>query len=351
MDHHDGFLGTGPAADPTGGLAAGVMRKFAAPAKVLDADPGDLFGPPKVASNFADPGYQYPVHTPAAAWVSAAVYHQAGSDDPEVAERIKAACDDHRLWGEWDRLKAAAAPPPPPEPAWALPAVKKYPLGTAADVKQAATYFVTYADRLSTADRRTFAAETVKAAAAQAATLDPAVRDRLEAEAGLGYPAPPAAWRAECEKRAYMVKDTNGKLAETLTKLAASYLDGVPVTEDPVEAAATLRELDKVAGLDLTDPLRGLVAETPSSARAKLASAVRAASGNWYSLKDLDRVPDQTAAELRPGPVVWSKEAKARLLEDGPTAGVFEQILVDHGAEPVARAPRPRVDWASLATG
>lgn len=336
-------LGDGPLADPTGVRVAAVFEKYAAPAAVLAAPPGDLFDRPVLRRDYADDGRQYPVHTKLAAWASAAAYHDAGSDHPEVGARIRRACDVHRLWGEWDRLKAAAAADraarAPRVTRWALPDRKKYPLDTAEQVKAAAAYFARYADRLPAADRKTYAGELVKAAAGTGG-LPPAALARLEAEAGLGRPAadPGLAFRT----RAAAAVDPALKAALLKAAAAAGGLD-------PLGAADLLRRVDRRVGWDAPDPLAQLVGETPTTAREKLAGVVEAATGNWYRLADLDRVPDATvAAVFGTGPVV-SRDAKAGLLKAASTARAFEDVLRGHGVAPAERARRPRVDWAGLA--
>lgn len=327
------------------------MTKYAAPDRVTAAPPAALFDPPPVACNFADAGRTYPLHAPAAAWASAAAYHDAGATDPAAGERIKAACVYYGLSAEWDRLAAArpAGPVAPPPDRWALPEQRRYPLDTAAAVKAAADYFARYADRLAAADRRTFAGELVKAAADHPGVVDPAGVWRLEAEAGLGRPAP--GWEAEARWRAKMAADAGEPgLAAAIEKAAAEAAQdqvGAPVGtyRTAGELAALMRAVDRRMGWELDDPLPGLVGDTPSTARAKLAAAVEAASGAWYARADLDRVPDAACAAVGLGPIV-ARATKAAALAASPA---FERLALAHGVVPVRAAPRARVDWAAVA--
>ena len=334
----------GPLADRTGCKAAALFVTYAAPAAVTAAPVEDIFDVPKVAANFADGGYTYPISTPAAAWASAAAYHDSGADDPATAGRIKDACDRHRLSGEWDRLKAAAARPAPAEGRYALPAAKKYPLDTAAQVKAACAYLPPHADRLSGAERVEYAANVLKAAADLKVDLAPDGLYRLEAEAGLSRPAD--GWRNELTTRAGLAKLAgDADLVGLFEKAAAGpSADHVGAFRNPAELAELLRSVDRRMGWSLPDPLLGVSGDTPSSAAAKLAGAVKAASGNWYLLDDLDRVPDAPLVELFGLPPVLSKEAKAALLAD-PGRGAAAEAVVAGYAEPAERAPRRRLDW------
>lgn len=343
------FLGAGPLADPTGARAAAVMTKYAAPEAVVECHPDDLFDVPKVAANFADRDYQYPTHTAAAAWVSAAAYHETGSDNEYVATRIKAACDFHRLWGEWDRLAGRAAQDRQKTTKsaavtrWALPAAQKYPLDTPEQVKQAGAYFLRYAGEFSDADRRTFAAETAKAAHALGWAGDPHDLHRLEAEGGLCRPAADP-------KRPFLLRAKTAAENPSLSGLAAALLKAATEAgRDPVADAAALRKIDKRAGWNYDNPIAETTGETVSQVRAKVAAAAKAVSGNWYNVADAAAVPPAfLTAALGVGPIVAGPAVRA-LLADPVKSAAFEQILNDAGVRPVSAAPRARVDWGSLA--
>lgn len=343
------FLGNGPMVDTTGARTAAVMIKFAAPADVRESHPDDVFTVPKVACNFADKDYQYPTHTAAAAWVSAAMYHETDSDHPRVAERIKAACDFHRLWGEWERLEQAAknertrVVKEASERRWALPAAKKYPLDTAEQVRQAGGYFSRHADAFSDADRKTFAHETAKAA--YDLGWDGPEEDLylLEAEGGLARPAADPQ-RPFLARAKYAADNRIQDLAAALVKAAEE------AGNDPVEDAAILRRIDKRAGWDYGNPIRETTGETVSAVRKKIAAAAKAVSGNWYNVSDVAGVPAGFLSRaLGVGPIL-SEPAFRRLLADPTKSAALEQILKDSGVRPVSSAPPQRVDWAALAS-
>jgi len=340
-------LHPGPTADRTGVVTAGLMIKYAAPAAVRGEPVDAAVSPAPVAANFADPfgRREYPIHTPAAAWASAARYHDTGSDDPAVAARLKEACDRHRLFGEWDRLKAARAEPaaPPPPAAYALPAAKKYPVDTAEQVKAAAAYFSSYADQFDPQDRREFAANTAKAAAAFPGAVDAPTLSRLQAEGGFGRLA--KGWKTAFEVRARMAELTGeGALAAAIKAAAAA------APADPVAAVILLRRVDKAAGWAMTDPQEAVIDLTPAKAAEELKDAVRAADGTWYRKSALAAVPDATLCELFGAPPVASAAYREGLLKAADTSTRFREVLADHGVEPAA-VPKARPDWKKLAAG
>jgi hypothetical protein len=343
------FLGDGPMVDTTGARTASVMIKFAAPEDVRESHPDDVFAVPKVACNFADRDYHYPTHTAAAAWVSAAMYHATDSDHPYVAERIKAACDFHRLWGEWERLEKAAKEERTRVVKfagvirWALPAAQKYPLDTAEQVKQAAAYFARYADEFSDADRKTFAAETAKAAYNLGWTGRAEDLHLLEAEGGLCRPSADP-------KRPFLARAKYAADGKIMDLAAALVKAADEAGKDPVEDAAILRRIDKRAGWNYGNPIHETTGETVSAVRKKIASAAKAVSGNWYNVADIGRVPAGFLSQaLGAGPVM-SEPVFRRLLSDPTKSAAMEQILENHGVKPVSVAPRERTDWAALAS-
>jgi hypothetical protein len=333
----------GPLADVTGRRTAVLLTKYAAPTHVTDAAATDVMAPPAVRVNFADDARTYPVHTPAAAWVSAAAYHDAGAAHPTVGAAIKRACDAHGLTGEWERLEGLRPGPVKAASAgrFALPAERKYPLDTAAQVTAAAAYHTAYAHLMPADARQTYAAETVKAAAAVGG-LSFHETCRLEREAGLGR-------RADDWERVFVVREKLAAAEDAGLVAALAEARGVFAKsgDDCAPAAATvLRALDRARGWKLSDPLEGLIGWTPAAAKAALDGVVKAASGAYYARADLDRVPDDViVAALGLDAPVLDGTAKAAALSSATTGGVVEQLLADVGVKPVNPAPRDRVTW------
>jgi len=332
-------LGDGPLADRTGARTAVLMVKYAAPAGVLEASVEDLEPVEKVASAYADAGKTFPVHTPSAAWASAAHYHATLSTDTKVGNRIKAALDQHRLFGEWSRLEQNR-PVPAESRHYGLPDSKKYPLDTAEQVKAAADYFTKYSDQFTPTDLQTFSRNVLSAGERVPGALSNAVVDQIEAAAGLGRLA--STWKEAFDQRIWhATRDKLPALVEVLKEASAS-----PPT-DPVLAATHLRAVDRVNNWQLPDPLTQLCDETPSAARRKLAAMVRAADGSWYKRADLNKIPDETLSNLFDLPAVVSNTARCSLLQEKCAA--FREVLDHHGVSPVEVPRDPRVDWAALA--
>lgn len=340
-------LPPGPIADRTGAATAVMMVKFAAPAEVLAGDVSDLFSAAPLRVNFADAGRQFPVHTPSAAWASAAHYHAAGCDDPAVGGAIKSAFARHRLFGEWDRLAEVARPKAEKSASagrYAVPSANKYPIDTPELVKKAAEYFEAHADRFRDDERKEYALNLAKAAADFRGTLPDAQLYRLEAEGGMGRLS--SGWKQAFDDRIKVATRENlPDLAKALTEAAS-----VP-PEDPTKAAQHLRRIDRVNRWELNDPLGVMIDLTPTKAAAELASVVKAADGSWYAKADLGAVPDDTVHHLFGTPPVLSAAGRAELLKSAASCGAFRAVLADHGVHPVEHAPRRRVDWAAEAAG
>lgn len=336
------FLLGGPTTDRTGAAVAELMTKFAAPAAVAGADDADLTNHAPLAVNFADRERTYPIHTPKAAWASAAFYHATGSSDDTVASRIKEACVRHRLFGEWDRLSAVARPgDTPPAVHYALSEPNRYPLQSPGQLKSAADYFATYADRFDPMDRREFALSVVGAMERHPGTLTEKVAAVFEAEAGLGRLAGDWKWAFDDRIR-LATMENQPELVEALKEASS-----VPPPDIAV-AAAVLREVDQRNRWKLDDPLAAMSDLTPTEARRKLAGVTLAADGSWYEKAALDAVPDEAVSALFDAPVVVSSATRSELLASPEKSAAFRQVLADHEVFPVEE-PRRRVDWAAVA--
>lgn len=352
-------LGPGPLKDPTWASVSVLLKKYEIPDRLLEKRASDLLAPPAIAGAFADRDRTYPIHTAAAAWASAAAYHDGRSTDLDVAKRIKDACDWFGISSEWDRLEKLrpAEVQAPTTQKWALPDAARYPLDDERQVKAAVNYFNRYGARLPAGDRRTFAHSLVKVAGDHPTVLQGQQLWRLEAEAGLGQAHPD--WRTEIDWRRKRALDRGDKgLAEALEKAAGDVkIDtggngrgGVLTREmgtfrNAGELAELLKQADRRYGWNHGEPIEGLVGETPSTARAKLAGTVKAASGDLYCLSDLDQVPDHVCADVAGMGLIVSRQAKAEKLA---SSADFERLVRKQGVQPIERARR-RVDWKSLA--
>lgn len=333
---------SGPAADPVGVRTMALLSGLGCPADLVkraaEAAPGWADLP---AAHYADDGRAYPVHDPLAATVSAACFLAGGGGAPEVAGRIKRACQRFGLGHVWDGLaKLAADRPAPAEPPYALPAQRKYPLGTPARVKAAAAYLAEHGDALAPADRRTFAANVL---AADAGVLGIYERAAVEQVAGLGRPAGDPA-------RAFTARKAAAAGNPEAREKAASLEREYRASGDHYAAADALRALDRAMGWDhLSDPGPLLTGLTPALAGKLAADYAVAPGGAWYKKSDLDAVPLQDLRDaFGLGPVV-PRSKRAELLAEHPDT--YPRFLADYGVRPTYTPATPRavVDWDALA--
>jgi hypothetical protein len=331
----------GPAADPVGVRTMALLSGLGCPADLVKtaaaAAPGWADLPP---THYADDGRGYPVHDALAAVVSAACYLAGGDADAAVGVRIKRACQRFGLGHVWDGLaKRAAAAPAPAEPPYALPAKKKYPLGTPAQVKAAAAYLAEHADAFTPADRRAYAANVLRADAGALGTYE---RAGVEQAAGLGRPAGDPA-RAFTARKAAAHGDPEAYAA--VVGLEREYKRA----GDHYAAADALRALDRARGWELPDPGPLLTGLTPAVAGKLAADYAVAPGGAWYRKSDLDRVPLQDLRDaFGLGPVV-PRSKRAELLAEHPDT--YPAFLADYGVRPahMPAAARAAVDWDALA--
>ena len=332
----------GPLSDRTGCRSAALLTKYAAPDVVWSASTADLLDVPKIRSNFADDTYTYPIHTKAAAWVSAGNYHASGSKDTVVGSAIKSACDYFGLSNEWNRLETECRSTKSAEDVYALPDAKKYVINNEQDVKLAYDYFDKYANDMGWQDRQQYA-QSLLNRVSNNDWLDTSIKIRLEKEAGY-------ARLSNDPKRPFneriRLANLHGEkeLASALEKASNDF------NNNPLEAAAALREVDRVMGWRFPDPINDFVRESPTEARTKLAQVIKSSSGNWYKISDIKQVPDDEVREFLGNPLVLPKNAYDSILQDNTKCAAFEQILKDHGVKPVEHAS-PTVDWKALASG
>lgn len=336
----------GPAGDSVGAVTFALLTKLGAPDFVKKAYLEESTAwrdlPPVC---YADPRCHYPIHTPTAAVVSAAVFYANRAQDELTGRRIKAACDLFGVSSAWSALteKVAAAVRRDEPTRFALPESRRYPIDTPARVKAAAAYLREHGDDFLESDRRTYAANLLAADDA-APTLAAADRATVERLAGLGRPAV-AVSRVFGSRKAAAVAAGLPRLAVVIERAEAAVKAG----GDAYRAAVFLEAVDRCLRTGLGNPAADLTGLTPSAAKAAAARYIQAPDGAWYDAEDLRSVPaDHLDAAYDTGPVV-STEKRAQLLA---THGVaFRAFLADHGVHPVrTRDVRPAVDWDRLAS-
>jgi hypothetical protein len=163
----------------------------------------------------------------------------------------------------------------------------------------------------------------------------------LEADAGMGKLA--SNWR-DCYLERANLCATDPELREVLVKSAGE------APTDPVGAVFDLRELDRVNGWDMPDPATQMFSDTPSTAREKMSSVVLSATGRYYAVSDVERVPDDLMVGVigKPSLTGYSARTKAAALADPVTGPVVESFLDDAGVTPLWHST-PKTDWAVLA--
>jgi len=140
--------------------------------------------------------------------------------------------------------------------------------------------------------------------------------------------------------------------AQQAVKLASDsgHVETVGSFKSVAELADLLKQLDAKYGMKMYgDPADGIIGDTPSTARAKLAGVIQAESGNWYTRDSLDDLPDDLCSDLLDcGPIV-SREKKAEMLQSEKYGATVERLLQSRGVVPAGYAPRPPVNWEEVA--
>lgn len=329
----------GPVADPVGVRTTAHLTRLGCPpdfVKAAAAKAPEWAGLPAVC--YADDAKSYPVHDKTAAAVSAAIYHAARDRDPTVGARIKRACEVYGVAAIWEGLAVKAASLTTPEPPYALPAKKKYPLGTPVQVKAAAAYLAEYGDSFAADERKTYATNLL---AADTSLLGPYEKSAVEHAAGLGRPACDPV-RVFAPRKVAADSPTARKQLDELEKT-------LKAGGDPYAVADGVRALDAKYGWAFGDPGPALTGLTPTLAGRALAAFVIAPDGSWYRKADLEHVPAEKLAEAYGlGPIV-SREKRASLLTEYPDT--YPAFLAEYGVRPVHVPPAGRTvyDWEALA--
>lgn len=330
-------------------------------------------------------GRRFPVHTPAAAWLSSAYFLEKAADfDREYASAV-----GRRLLGMaqfWDILpeverlaervavEKRAASDELGDDAFALVETladgskeRLLPLRGPAEVKAAASWLCDYRDAFPLADRREIATRVLQKAAEFGTTLGDAA-DPLDRMAGFGGCALKHALAAVSE-RAQLLARTAPAVAAGLRKIAAELPDAEPTYHQKL--AGVLDEIDRATGLarlyndGLARPEDVLFAVTEKVASEAASGSVQTTTGSVYSVEDLARVDDldKIAAYLgddfasevatRTGLRV-DAEKLAAVLRTAPRddAALFDQLMQDSALSPIAKraaAPAETLSMVDLA--
>lgn len=338
----------GPAADAHGFKTAAVCRRFKAPQFVVKSSSAVLYGNrPMPAHWVADPGTgTYPLHTPAAAWLSAAFYHHNSVNDEAIAGRIKSALDNFGMDGVWDALAKRGVQTKPLESVmgYAIPSMKRYPLVDNVSIKVAAAYFCKYANELGDVAGE-FATNTLAAANEHNVDLDDEEREKLEAAAGHGKPL--------LQPTKVAMPYVMAAVALGEKELAGKVLKAAEAAEggaDPYKLAELLDKVGKRLNVKIAGTKEALTGLTPSRVEKIANKYVKAANGAWYEKAALSKVPAFALdAVFGTGPLVCLEKRAALLQTQGQA---YYQLLADYGVNPVMVEDKPakpvKTDWASL---
>lgn len=332
------------------------------------ADPRSVYAWPKKE--------MYPVHTPAATWISAASFYDSppntsNSELDLIGRRIKEAAlyfgiekhveevekhakanRDYSLQNEPDDVFALV---------WTSETGEKQrmiPLRNSQEVKTAAEWFVNYRDDFLYKDRKKIASKIL---AADKGVLDEDTREVMRKHAGYGFCAPSRAANL-VRRRALCVPGKEKTAREGLNKIAAA------ITKDPkmilnsktrFKLAEVIDEIDNKLALKsrydeglprAEDILFELSLEKMSEVNEE---HVRLTSGAVYKKADLEKISlstlrkhfgDDFAEDVSDDGLYVNREKLAVIMRTLPRndAEMIERLLEDSNIEPVAKEAADR---------
>jgi hypothetical protein len=215
------------------------------------------------AAGFGDVTHrQFPMATKAACWLSWCHFLEkrgelATKQANWIEQRLRQAAEQHGILQDFAdvQTKRAAAHQDGlghlPDSAFALVTIddqghkeREHPLRSAAEVKQAAAWFLTYRDDRPFRDRQTIANRLLEKAAQHGASLDPDTSDALERQAGRGVCNPKEAAAMLRDRARAAVRNVDGTIREALCKLADSFEKNAHLAADPATVAALCETVD-----------------------------------------------------------------------------------------------------------
>lgn len=364
-----------------------LVRQYDAPEYVKTASDEALRGHDGVPRHcYADQaGQQFPVHTAAATWLSAASYltKAAGWDQTSHDPVFLRLFDHAHYWGiQQDlvklagQIKTAAREDLANLPDGDFGFIEAFgdgrrerhlPLRNTGEVKIAAQWLIRHGGSFTYEDRRLIADRILSKAAAYTADLG-ADQDAIEKMAGFGTCATAQAVDF-LKERALLLDGKHNASAEGLRKLAGvlasqrGQLDGALLTD----VAATVDRIDQETGLasrygEIARPEEVLFGVTQKLARDFAEDHVELLTGSIYKKSDLarlsvndlrDRLGDHIAEAISESGVMVDPEKLAAVLPTltRPDAAAFDRAVAELGASPIMKTAgtRPRVDLQELA--
>lgn len=353
-----------------------LVLQYDAPDYVKSASREQLTGDQLHTNQYAHgEGRIYPLHTPAATWMSAAYFaDKQASIEKGLADRIRNnIVKSARFFGIEAEVGSVFAKRDAMEKqaeerlsdadfayVWATAdgAVthRHYPLRNAEEVKEAAAYVRRYRDNFSLAECRSMASKIRTKAASFSVTLPRQDEDFLLKVSGEGL-APTKHIVDQLQKRAILVKQQHPADASSLFKLAETIKDVASVDVSAVhelaeKMASTMDEDDtrlnlrRHYGIGLDRPEDVFFTVTATKAAAFEQSHVVTATGNAYSLDDLeskltfenvsDYLGEEFADALTSVKCAVRTERVAELVPQlsESDAVLFDQLVTDLGIQP-----------------
>jgi hypothetical protein len=301
--------------DLSGIETARVMQAYRAPGYVKQASVSTA--PENAADSrlYADSVQRkFPVHTKAATWLSNAFWCEKRANvQPADRQRIQTAllkaADFYGIRAEVDSLYKQAEVDNDenklPDDAFAFLGedasgnrTRHMPMRTALETKTAAAFFVEHRDRFTFPQQQKVAVRILDKAASQGAGLTNEVDQILSRCAGFGMCA--ASRTAEfVEKRAAMIKYSDGKLSQQLIDTAQAIRNNPEHARQPailVKLAEQLDVLDrrfqfnKRYHQDIERPADVLFEVNEFSVKQAAADHIQMTSGSVYRISDLNHV-------------------------------------------------------------
>ncbi len=308
-----------------------INEKYMAPDFVKGASDNELYGYKLPVVMYADSEKSFPVHTPAATWLSAAFCLEGRGEKTATAVKIKSAMGKFGMHGLWDAMEKFAVEnrSPLPDKIYALPEQKKYPINDENQIKKACEYLFKYSDDFELEDRQTFAKNLLNALDSKNIKLANDFRHKVEIAAGLGSSA---------ESAVDVVNDYVNRLrrigysdvAEHVVKAAQAVDSGSLDTSsfaDTVKSIGYKLHDAKVA--DFVDRLNVMTPVKKAELEQKIAISP---TGRVYLKDELDKIDDNLLIKAFGTNPIMTSEKRASLLEK--YGEVMEDILLANGIKP-----------------
>lgn len=367
--------------DQCGILVQKIIERYHAPKVVLESSVGDLIPDPPLSSYFADVNKKFPIHTKAAAWVSSAWYIDNDLHIPEIETILYKTLRKYGMEKEWAKLKNIKKSIDKKESStivlpveglhiYAIPDKNRFPIYNPRLLCKAAVYLDKHRDEYSLDFKKIYASNCI---------------DNFEKLAGddwvslFNHPEVDFNTREYILQKSLKTGSSVEKVAQDITKLLEIYsgrflpdyenwrtklfspriklatfqneykvlseisenLNKYFAANDPdtvLKAAEDIRKIDlKHFKYLVNDPVMEVALTTLSQAKDIESKYVKSASGAWYKLDDLHKIPASTwAAKFGCNPLMISDKRIREFLENPVTSPECERFLAYHSIFPAS---------------